>query len=91
MAQPKKWRDNAEKLRAFRARRQRRKNAMLAFRDKILTGDAATVLKLFPDDVIDLTVTSPPYDRLRKYRGFKFDFAKIAAELYHPNDPSQIA
>lgn len=31
---------------------------------------------------IDLTVTSPPYDDLRKYNGYSFDFEPIAKELY---------
>ena len=35
-----------------------------------------------PNDFIDLTVTSPPYDDLRKYNGFFFDFESIAKELY---------
>jgi DNA modification methylase len=32
--------------------------------------------------LIDLTVTSPPYDNLRAYHGYSFDFEAIAAELY---------
>jgi site-specific DNA-methyltransferase (adenine-specific) len=35
-----------------------------------------------PDGFIDLTVTSPPYDNLRTYNGYSFDFEKVAAELY---------
>ena len=31
---------------------------------------------------IDLTVTSPPYDDLRTYNGYSFDFESIAKELY---------
>lgn len=34
------------------------------------------------DGFVDLTVTSPPYDNLREYDGYEFDFAGIAAELY---------
>ena len=33
-------------------------------------------------ETIDLTVTSPPYDGLRKYNGYSFDFEKVANELY---------
>ena len=36
----------------------------------------------FDDGVIDLTVTSPPYDNLREYNGYVFDFPEIAQELY---------
>lgn len=35
-----------------------------------------------PDNYIDLTVTSPPYDDLRMYKGYVFDFEPIARELY---------
>lgn len=35
-----------------------------------------------PDNFIDLTVTSPPYDNLRDYNGYQFDFESIAKELY---------
>lgn len=35
-----------------------------------------------PNDYIDLTVTSPPYDDLRKYKGFIFDYQSIFKELY---------
>ena len=34
------------------------------------------------DNFIDLTVTSPPYDSLRTYNGYSFDFENIAKELY---------
>ncbi|MDB4486528.1 site-specific DNA-methyltransferase [bacterium] len=34
------------------------------------------------DDFIDLTVTSPPYDNLRDYKGFDFDWKKVIKELY---------
>jgi site-specific DNA-methyltransferase (adenine-specific) len=33
-------------------------------------------------NTIDLTVTSPPYDDLRKYNGYSFDFEHIARGLY---------
>mgnify|MGYP003673303305 FL=1 len=34
------------------------------------------------DNFIDLTVTSPPYDNLRTYKGYSFDFECVAKELY---------
>jgi len=37
---------------------------------------------LMEDNFIDLTVTSPPYDNLRDYNGYSFDFESIAKELY---------
>lgn len=49
---------------------------------ELLVGDAKDKLKELKDCSVDLTVTSPPYDNLRTYKGYKFDFEEIAAELY---------
>jgi DNA modification methylase len=48
----------------------------------IICGDCLEVMKTLPDKCVDLTVTSPPYDNLRTYNGFSFDFEPIARELY---------
>lgn len=45
-------------------------------------GDCLEVMKTLPSGSIDLTVTSPPYDNLRTYNGYTFDFENIAKELY---------
>jgi site-specific DNA-methyltransferase (adenine-specific) len=50
--------------------------------NEIHCGDSAVLLKQLPSECIDLTVTSPPYDNLRKYKGFTFDFETIASQLY---------
>lgn len=55
--------------------------------NKIYNGDAEEVLKLFPNNSIDLVVTSPPYDNLRKYNGTgdgwtEEKFKAIANELF---------
>lgn len=39
-------------------------------------------MKLLNSNSIDLVVTSPPYDDLRTYNGYSFDFEKIAKEIY---------
>jgi len=39
-------------------------------------------LKQLQSESIDLTVTSPPYDNLRDYKGYLFNFEVIAKELY---------
>jgi site-specific DNA-methyltransferase (adenine-specific) len=39
-------------------------------------------MKGMRDSCIDLTVTSPPYDGLRVYNGYSFDFDLVASELY---------
>ena len=48
----------------------------------IYHGDCVDVMRTFPERVIDLTVTSPPYDNLRTYKGYTFNFEEIAKELY---------
>lgn len=39
-------------------------------------------LKRIPDNTLDLTVTSPPYDNLRMYKGFTMDWQTLLKELY---------
>lgn len=41
-------------------------------------------------DLVDLTVTSPPYDGLRTYNGYSFDFESIAKELYRITKPGGV-
>jgi DNA modification methylase len=48
----------------------------------IYNQDCLEGLKLLDDNSIDLTVTSPPYDNLRTYNGFSWDFEGVANELY---------
>lgn len=43
-----------------------------------------------PDGFIDLTVTSPPYDNLRKYHGYDFQFEEIAKELFRVTKQSGV-
>lgn len=33
-------------------------------------------------EIVDLTVTSPPYSELREYKGYVFDYIQVARELY---------
>jgi len=49
---------------------------------ELFCGDCLTIMKQFPDNHFDLTVTSPPYDNLRDYQGYTFDFESIARELF---------
>lgn len=49
---------------------------------KVMLGDCLERMKEIPDASIDLTVTSPPYDNLRTYTGYSFDFEGIAKEIY---------
>jgi DNA modification methylase len=58
--------------------------------NNIICGDSAEVLKTFEPDCIDLTVTSPPYDNLRTYNGYTFEFETIARELYRVMKPGGV-
>ena len=49
---------------------------------KIYNENCLDTMQRMPDNFIDLTVTSPPYDNLRTYNGFSFDFENVAKELY---------
>jgi site-specific DNA-methyltransferase (adenine-specific) len=50
--------------------------------NKIYNMDCVAGMQMLPDNSIDLTVTSPPYDNLRTYNGFTWDFEATARELY---------
>lgn len=50
--------------------------------DKIVCGNCVDVLGKLSDESVDLVVTSPPYDNLRNYNGYDFDFEGIAQELF---------
>ena len=50
--------------------------------NKIHNIDCVSGMRMLPSESVDLTVTSPPYDNLRKYNGFSWDFEATAKELY---------
>ena len=50
--------------------------------NKIYNENCLETMARMEDNFIDLTVTSPPYDNLRTYNGYSFDFESIAKELY---------
>lgn len=50
--------------------------------NKIYNEDCIEGMKKLESEIIDLTITSPPYDNLRKYNGYSFDFENTAKELY---------
>jgi len=62
--------------------------------DVVYVGDAAAAMKTnIPNDSIDLTVTSPPYNEMRSYdnKGFSWeDFSNIAQELYRVTKPGGV-
>jgi len=50
--------------------------------NKIYNENCLDTMAKMPDCFVDLTVTSPPYDNLRDYKGFDFDWKTIIKELY---------
>lgn len=50
--------------------------------NQVYNEDCLETMKRMPDKFIDLTVTSPPYDNLRDYHGYAFDFESTARELF---------
>lgn len=50
--------------------------------NKIINDDCISVLKNFEENCIDFTLTSPPYDNLRNYNGYNFDFENIAKQIF---------
>ena len=50
--------------------------------NKVHCADCSEFMKDIPDNSVDLVVTSPPYDNLRDYKGYTFNFEGIAKQLY---------
>jgi len=49
---------------------------------KIYNEDCLITMKRMPDNFVDFVITSPPYDDIRNYNGYQFEFEKIAKELF---------
>ena len=58
--------------------------------DYIECGDCLELMRELPDCCIDLTITSPPYDNLRDYKGYSFNFEEVAKEIYRITKPGAI-
>lgn len=50
--------------------------------NKIINCDCVQGMKTLPDECIDLTVTSPPYDNMKNYNGYSWNFEETAKELF---------
>ncbi len=50
--------------------------------NRIYNEDCLEGMKRIQDGFVDLTVTSPPYDNLRTYNGFEWNFEETAKELF---------
>lgn len=56
----------------------------------LMLGDCVARMREITDASVDLTVTSPPYDSLRKYDGYSFDFEAVARELHRVTKPGGV-
>ena len=50
--------------------------------NNIYFADCVEFMNSMEPNSVDLTVTSPPYDELRDYKGYSFDFESIAKGLF---------
>ncbi len=58
--------------------------------NQIIQGNHLDVLRRYPDDCFDMFLTSPPYDNLRDYEGYDFQFEPLAHELYRTLKPGGV-
>jgi site-specific DNA-methyltransferase (adenine-specific) len=61
------------------------KDSIDTFVNQMINENSEKLLKRFPSNSIDLTVTSPPYDDIRDYNGYHFDdviLVNILKELF---------
>ena len=50
--------------------------------DRIYNENCLKTMSIMENDQIDMVLTSPPYDNIRNYNGYEFDFETIAKELF---------
>lgn len=58
--------------------------------NKIHNENCLETMKKMQDNSIDLVLTSPPYDDLRKYNGYDFDFENIAKQIHRVTKDSGV-
>ena len=58
--------------------------------NEIYVENCLDTLSKMPDEFVQATITSPPYDDLRSYNGYSFDFEKIAKELWRVTKQSGV-
>ena len=52
--------------------------------------DCIEWMQSLDDNSVDMTLTSPPYDNIRDYKGYSFDFETTAKELYRITKPGEL-
>ena len=63
---------------------------MQEFLNRVIHGECSEIMARMPSESVDLTVTSPPYDKLRSYKGFIFPFEDIAKQLFRITKPGGV-
>jgi len=58
--------------------------------NKTYNEDCLETMKRMPTHTVDLTITSPPYDNLRDYNGYDFDFEEIVDKLHRVTKPGGV-
>lgn len=59
--------------------------------NRFIVGDAIKILNHeFPEEFVDLTVTSPPYENLRMYNGFSFSAEFMLSALFRATKPGGV-
>lgn len=52
--------------------------------------DCLEWMSALSEDSVDMTLTSPPYDNIRNYDGYAFDFKETANQLYRITKPGGV-
>jgi len=58
--------------------------------EKIYNENCLITMCNMPNNYIDFVITSPPYDDIRNYNGYQFEFKKIAKELFRVIKPDGV-
>ena len=56
----------------------------------VTEGNCLDLLPRIASNFVDMVMTSPPYDNLRTYKGYSFDFEGVARELYRVVKPGGV-
>jgi len=72
---------------------KRQKEGMLKYNKNdiyLYLQDCIVWMKTLEDNSVDMTLTSPPYDDIRNYKGYCFDFESTAKEMYRITKPGGV-
>ena len=58
--------------------------------DTIINGDCIQELAQYDGGTFDMCVFSPPYDNLREYTGYSFDFRSLGTQIYRTLKPGGV-